>query len=275
MNNKIVILGGDLRITHLYKYLYNNGFNVTSFLNGINDDISDFALKNADTLILGMPVSRDKETLYAPLYTKSSVKLTDIMKNFRGSKVFGGVLPPVLYETACKDTRLIDYSKIESLMVLNAISTAEGAIEVIMKNTDFTLCSSNVLVIGNGRIGKIISKMLAGIGAKVTTTARKGEDFAYIESMGLDFEHSENLSKVLPKADVIVNTVPHRIIKDDDYRLIKKGSFIIDLASMPGYINKDLCKLNSIKFEHALSLPGKSAPKSAGYAIYKAILPYL
>ncbi len=275
MENNILILGGDKRIEYLYDYLNNDGFNVTGMLSSKNPYLDYSALKNADILIFGMPASRDKISVYAPFCPENSAYLAKIVSAFEGTKILGGVLPPVIYENATNGTACIDYSELEELMILNAISTAEGAIEVIMKNTDFTLCSSNVIIIGNGRIGKVLAKMLTGLGANVTVTARKEKDFAYIEAMGLKFHHSENISQILPQADVVINTVPHTLLSEADYKLIKKDAFAVDLASMPGYIDKNQCKANSIKFEHALALPGIAAPKSAGYAIYRAILPYL
>ena len=46
--------------------------------------------------------------------------------------------------------------------------------------TDITIHGSNVLVLGYGRIGKSLSRMLKGIGAKVTVEARKEEDLSWI-----------------------------------------------------------------------------------------------
>lgn len=275
MKKSILILGGDKRIEYLYDFLYNDGFNVEGMLNGLNRSLDYKVLRSADILILGMPVSRDKVSVYAPSCPETTAYLKEIVSNFGGTKILGGVLPEAVFENAGKETLCIDYSELEDLMMLNAISTAEGAIEVVMKNTDFTICSSNVIIIGNGRIGKVLAKMLSGLGARVTVTARSEKDFAYIEAMGYDFCHNENISQIIPMADVIINTVPHTLLSFADYKLIKKDAFAIDLASMPGYIDKDLCKANSIKFEHALSLPGRAAPKSAAYAIYRAILSHL
>lgn len=271
----IITIGGDKRIFYLYSLLKDGGYNVNSALSAQNPYIDYNQLKNADILILGIPASRDGINVFAPEAKDSIISLEHIINNFDGKKIIGGMLPPIVYESKKYGIDLIDYAKLEDLMIFNAISTAEGTIDVIIKNTDTTICSSNIVVIGNGKCGKVISKMLAGLGAKVTVTARKNTDFAYIEAMGLNYCHSSDISSLLPYADVIVNTVPFKLIAPEDYKLIKKDAFLVDIASMPGYIDKNLCEKYSLKYEHALSLPGKTSPKSAGCAIYKAIKPYI
>lgn len=86
-----------------------------------------------------------------------------------------------IYDLAIKNhVNVIDILKKEELAVLNSIPTAEGAIEVAMKNSEITLHNSRVLILGFGRIGKVLAKMLHGIGAKVYVEARKEEDFSWI-----------------------------------------------------------------------------------------------
>lgn len=63
--------------------------------------------------------------------------------------------------------------KREELAVLNTIATAEGAIEIAIANTNKILHGSNVLVLGFGRIGKVLARKLAGLSTKVTCAARK------------------------------------------------------------------------------------------------------
>ena len=61
---------------------------------------------------------------------------------------------------------------IEKFTVLNIIPTVEGAIQVAMQETKRTLHGSNVLILGFGRIGKLLSKSLVGLGVNVSCEAR-------------------------------------------------------------------------------------------------------
>ncbi len=278
MENKIIILGGDSRMDYLYMYLAGDGLNVCRLLgnkntekNNTEDKFDISHISGADIIILGMPASYDGINVSAP-FADIKVSLADIADSFGGRTIFGGVLPKSFCERAeLNGINCTDYSKTESLMVYNAISTAEGAILTAMQNTPFTVCGSKCLVTGYGRIGKILAQMLKGLGAEVTVSARKDSDFAYILSNGLKCADSQNIKTALTDKNIIFNTVPHNLINNEYYRLINKDALIIDLASKPGYINKELCGKYGIKNVHALALPGKTAPQSAGYAIYKTV----
>ena len=58
-----------------------------------------------------------------------------------------------------------------------------------MEMTDRTLHGSKILVLGYGRIGKSLSRMLKGIGADVSVEARKEEDLAWILEMAIGQFH--------------------------------------------------------------------------------------
>jgi len=52
----------------------------------------------------------------------------------------------------------VDLLEREEMAVLNAIPTAEGAIQIAMEEMPITLHGSNALILGFGRIGKILAK---------------------------------------------------------------------------------------------------------------------
>lgn len=140
-----------------------------------------------------------------------------------------------------------------------------------MEMTDFTLHGSNVLVMGFGKIGKILSKMLSGIGAKVYCEARKEKDIAMIRAMGYNYVRLNDLDEVLPKMDVIFNTIPFVILDSDKLDLLKKECNVIDLASSPGGIDFVSAKEKGINVVWALALPSKIAPLSAANYIKETI----
>jgi len=123
-----------------------------------------------------------------------------------------------------------------------------------------TLQNSKALILGYGRIGKVLSKKLHGIGAKVHVAARKHHDLAWIETMGYIPIRMPEISTYLNTFDVIFNTVPHIILDSKELQGIRKDSLIIDLASKPGGVNFERAKEIGLKTIWALSLPGKVAP---------------
>ena len=52
--------------------------------------------------------------------------------------------------------------------------TAEGAIQLAMEELPITLHGARVLVIGYGRLGRVLADRLAGLKARVSVAARPG-----------------------------------------------------------------------------------------------------
>lgn len=154
----------------------------------------------------------------------------------------------------------------------NAVPTAEGAIEIAIAETPFTIHGSKSLVLGYGKIGKILSKDLYGLGAQTYVEARKYADLAMIEGHGYEPLPLDNLKDHIHEFDIIFNTIPSLILDDEILAKVKKDALIIDLASKPGGIDFDAAKSYGLKVIWALSLPGKIAPVSSGAIIKDTIM---
>ena len=76
-------------------------------------------------------------------------------------------------KAAERKIRLVDYFADDALAALNAIPTCEGAIGILLSRRERVLWNSRVLVVGFGRIGKLLAQRLAGFGALVTVAARR------------------------------------------------------------------------------------------------------
>lgn len=174
--------------------------------------------------------------------------------------IAGNINKEILKNAESEDVKVVDLLKREELAVLNTISTAEGAIQIAMEETSRTIHGSNVLVMGFGRIGKILAKMLNGIGAKVYCEARKNEDFAWIKAYGYNLVPLKNLKNEISKFDIIINTIPSMILTREYLERVNKEALIIDVASMPGGVDNIVAKELGIRTILALSLPGKVAP---------------
>ena len=83
------------------------------------------------------------------------------MHNLNAKILIAGTIAPDVYELANDEyIEIVDIMKREELAVLNTIATAEGAIEIAIANTNKILHGSNVLVLGFGRIGKVLEENL-------------------------------------------------------------------------------------------------------------------
>ena len=103
----------------------------------------------------------------------------------------------------------------------NAVPTAEGAIEIAIAETPFTIHGSKSLVLGYGKIGKILSKDLYALGAQTYVEARKYADLAMIEGHGYEPLPLDNLKDHIHEFDIIFNTIPSLILDDEILAKVK------------------------------------------------------
>ena len=151
--------------------------------------------------------------------------------------------------------RTLDLLKNEWYLARNAAITAECALQVAMEKMETVFAGTKVLVIGWGRIGKCLTRLLKNIGADITVAARKEADRAMAEALGF----RSIAPGVLPNGcRVILNTVPAPVMK------AVPGCLNIDLASKPGILGDDVV--------WARGLPGKYAPEASGHLIGEAFL---
>lgn len=272
MNKTVCVLGGDLRQETVYNLLAKDGYDVIKF--GLSEETGDYALlKSCQILILPIPVSYDNTYVNAPL-CKEKIKLRDVADSIPNDcVVLGGCLS---YEVKAllekKKIVYYDYYDREELIIKNAIPTAEGAIEIAMSELPITLFASNALVVGYGRIGKILADRLKAFGADVTVSARKHKDFAWIEEKGLIPIHTDMIEKYIDSFDVIFNTVPAAVIGAAELKRVKNSALIIDLASKPGGVDFSAAGELGKNVIWALSLPGKTAPITSGKIIKDTII---
>lgn len=281
MFETVSVIGGDLRQLTLAKALKAEGYHV--FLYGFegdsvakgelrNEEDIDYAL-SSDIVILPVPVTFDGRNINAP-YCKSAISIDYLLDNINPSAiVFGGQIQPNLKKALeFRSIAYRDYLKREELAIRNAVPTAEGAIEIAISETPITLHGSKCLVLGYGKVGKILAKDLSGIGADTYVEARKYADLALIEGHGLKSLPQDSLEDKIGGFDVIFNTVPALILKDHILKNVRADTLIIDLASKPGGVDFEKARELGLKVIWALSLPGKVAPITSGIIIKDTIL---
>ena len=271
MNKTFTIIGGDLRIIKLAKILsednnavYVYGLENVEELKEIKNitfcqKLQD-AVKQSEIIIGPIPFSSDGININTP-FSNEKISIRELMHNINAKILIAGNILPEVYDLANDEyIEIIDIMKREELAVLNTIAIAEGAIEIAIANTNKIIHGSQILILGFGRIGKVLARKLAGLSAKVTCAARKDEDLAWIRAYGHMETNINTLGQNLEKYDIIMNTVPHTILTEERLKYVKQDCLLIDLASNPGGIDKKVAKERNLKLVWALALPGKVAP---------------
>lgn len=284
MLKKISIIGGDLRNielaklyasenTTVYTYGFDNFFEKREFENENIQYMKNNLIKcstvlecvNASNYIISaIPLSKDWKSINAP-YIDEKIDLKDVINVISEKNFVAGVIENDVEDVLVKNkNKVIDLMKNETLTIYNAIATVEGAIAKIIANTNITLYKSNILILGFGRIGKILANRLENFGANVFCEARKEKDFAWINTLGyipVDLEYLEKF--VLEnEVNIIINTVPNLILTKKVLEKLNQEIYILDLASKPGGVDVEYAKNLGLSVEHYLGVPGKIASKS-------------
>lgn len=267
MAKTIGILGGDRRMSLLSHYLKEDGYAVRTW--ELPDGAEPSALcdaAGAEAIILPVPLTKDG-TLNG-----TDLALPELWQLLRPTQqIFAGAVRAEDKEAvrSCGLT-ITDYFSREELTVRNAVPTAEGAIETAMKHLPVTLHGTPCLVIGFGRIGKLLAHDLKALGAKVTVSARKLSDLAWIDAFGYAGVHTNRLSGELGNFRVIFNTVPQQVVGETLLRELKPDCLLIELASVSGF---DLAAVEKLRLNYikASGLPGKVAPETAAQAMKKTL----
>ncbi len=275
---KYTILGGDKRSLELGNLLMKDGNDVCLYgfdrLEPHKYESMDLnkAVEHADVIVGPLPFSTDNINVNAP-FTNKSIQIDAVIDMMSEKQMIIGGKIDIEHEKKLKDKNLkaADYFKREEMQVLNAIPTAEGAIQIAMEETPFTLHDSNVIVLGYGRIGKALSRMLYGIGANVHVEARNYSDLAWIKNNGYVPIHQKELKTYLPEMNVVFNTVPQIILDEELLKRIGNNCIVIDLASKPGGVDSEAANEMGIRVISALGLPGKAAPVTAAMVIKDTI----
>lgn len=170
---------------------------------------------------------------------------------------------------------LVDYYARPELAIYNAIPTAEGCIGILLRESTRTLWGANILLLGFGPVGQALGVRLAALGADVTVCARRPEQRALAESLGLRSAELARLGALAPAFDRVVNTIPAPVLTEPVLTALRPGSLIVDLASKPGGTDFAAAQRLGLRAIHALSLPAVCAPETAGEAVARTVLAIL
>lgn len=273
---RMAILGGDARYLDMIRKLSENphfkmeliGFDqLNQGFTGVRQtEFSALEVEKLQVIILPIPGIAQDGTIDT-VFSNERIYLSEswfhrIPKN---CIVFTGISTPYLEKMkSVTGLQLIPLMDRDDVAIYNSIPTAEGTIMLSIQHTNFTIHQANVMVLGFGRVGMGVANKFQALGAKVKVAARKTSDIARVIEMGMEAFHMNQLAAYTGQCDILINTVPAKVVTKAVLNELKLNALVIDLASKPGGIDFDYAKQRGIKVIHALGLPGVVAPKTAG-----------
>ena len=232
-----------------------------------------YAAGHSPSLVYASEILRSKGFFFAPEPDRSVTHLLlDIPHRDWASipAVLSSLSPDVtvmggnLRHACLSEYKTVDFLSDASYLAENANITAHCAIKLALRDLPVILDKCPVLVIGWGRIGKCLAKLLRDMGAKVTVAARKESDRAILSALGYTAAETGFLADSLHGYRLIFNTVPAPVLPESILSRCSRDCHKIELASVPGIAGTDVID--------GRGLPGKLAPETSGTLITQTIL---
>lgn len=277
------MIGGDERQKYAAKKLEDLNYEVLNAENLLLSNLpchrkeKDFTetIGNSDVIVLPLPVTCDGETIKIREGCSVNIQqLTELL--CENHIVFGGMISRELMSNiSLKCRKVVDYYSLEEVVIENTIPTAQGVLKIVLDNITKTVPESSVLITGYGKTAKPLARWFALLGSDTCVVARKTSSRAEIGANGAKAIDFTMLSDSINAFDVVINTVPSLVLSDEVLANVKPGAFIVDIASYPYGTDLEAAEKHGVKVIVPGSLPGKSAPETAGCIIARAIHDYL
>lgn len=269
------VIGGDQRMVHLSSLLQKRHSVTTACMEeaggqSLTDEylIMD-ALQKSSNIVLPIPYTKDSIHIWAPL-SSAGVRFADVFSRLRSSQTvfFGSAQIPDTIDTLAKK---INFLECEKYAYANARETAEITLGLLIVKYRFSPYRKHILILGYGRIAKILSGMLRSLNAHVTITARKDTDINLASSLGLGAFHLSELAKNIHRFDCVINTIPKRMIGPSELRAMRDSALLIEIASKPYGVDFEAASGLKKNVFIEQGLPGKYMPGVEAQALYKII----
>lgn len=276
---RFAVVGGDRRSALLCGMLLRDGHRVYSFAlekAELPEEVPKAGclqgcIYGADCVILPVPAEKGG-LLNAPL-SNETLRMPELISAlWKGQLLCGGRFSDATALAAIRGKlRLEDIMRRPEFIIGNAVVTAEGALELLMANSEKSIWGSRVLVTGWGRIGRILALRLMDMGAQVSVAARNSADRAMAQVLGIEAMDYAGLEGEIEKFDFIVNTVPARVISEAMLCCAAPDALLLELASPPGGFDRTLAENIGLLALAAPGLPGKCAPYTGALLMKNAV----
>jgi len=187
-----------------------------------------------------------------------------------GHIICGSADATLTREAGWRSLTIHGYEHDQESRLLRTPSVVEGVLATLIANTTRSLHDSEIAVLGQGTLGRLLAIALHKLGARVHAVARNAAQRAEAVTQGIDACSFESLPTIAPCLDILVSAVPVKIVDAALMHRLRPGTLVVDLASPPGSVDLRAAKDLPIKAIWARGL-GARAPVTVGRAQWLAI----
>ncbi|MDE6912812.1 MAG: dipicolinate synthase [Lachnospiraceae bacterium] len=285
----IAIIGGDSRTAYMAPYFAKKGWHVIC-CNTVNVPYSRHlkskiqntgslreCISASSIIVCGIPFSKG-EHIYCEKQTADfEITVAEFQRCVRRHQtIFAGVIPES-FRAVCEEREIYchDFMLDEPLSILNAVSTAEGAILEALLHKSTVIHKSSCLVLGFGRCGKIIADRLKGLCACVTVCTKSDTELALASSLGFHTLKLSKLPQTIHRFEYLFNTIPACILNRSCLERVSKDCLIIDIASNRTGADYEAAKQLGINLRCCPGLPGKYSGKSCAKQLSEYVVQHI
>ncbi|MBM6803695.1 dipicolinate synthase [Mediterraneibacter glycyrrhizinilyticus] len=268
---KIAVIGGDKRQVYLARILAKKGYEVAVY--GLCERVHDErireatsvkeALKEVDAAVGPVPFIRSGKI--TGTYEIPDMNVEMLFDELPENAVFfaGNIPSEVRRYAEGKGLRACDMMIDELVAARNAVATAEGAVAEAIARSPVNLTKSRCLVLGYGRCGRMLMRLLKSFFCKVIVSEKDNTRAADAFVLADGIVSEAELTDAVGNVDFIFNTVPERILSEERLRHVGKNTWILDIASAPGGVDYRATEALSVNAVLLPGLPGRYAPASS------------
>lgn len=273
MIQNILLVGGDERAARLKPLLAAQGYMVQTLGIASGDD-KTVNVAAADALLFPYPFSVKNGII--PTHDGLTLYPADVLERAAHGAV---VLAGAGLETAVAEAnahgagfKLRLYAQHEPFVQANADISAEATAYEVMGQTAQALSDLTILVTGYGRYGQSTAKRLLALGATVWVAARRDKQRLLASSDGMRALSIEDIPSIAGEIDVLVNTVPARILSVETLKRFSKECRLLEVASAPYGFDREAAEALGLHCQTLPGLPARYAPGSAAKALMRACI---
>jgi dipicolinate synthase subunit A len=219
-------------------------------------------------ILLPIPTTRDGIHI-----TGSTLTIHEVLSEVRrGDVVVGYSIPKDASEyIISRGGRVCDVSGDEEFLDENAFISAVGTLEYLLSVSNSAPQDMHAGIIGYGRIGRHLARILLFLGAKIRIYTSKNATRVALGGLGVEtreLDYNAPSLDDIEDLDVLINTAPSPLSACFKEKKVPVGTCVIDVASGNNFEGVEgVVRLPSI--------PEKNYPKSAGRVYFHAIQRYM